>query len=93
MKRELKYLQQDLEKFEAERPRYVNRPPQLRMFEAALKKLKDRIIQTNCSMLAIQGVMMDETMQGRSMQLMRYVITWLLRLVAPHRNFPVQGLR
>lgn len=40
--------------------------------------------------MATQGVLLDELSQARSMQFMRYVIVWLLRLVSP--GFPQKSL-
>jgi ubiquitin conjugation factor E4 B len=40
--------------------------------------------------MATQGVLLDEVAQARSMQFMRYVIVWLLRLVSP--GFPKKPL-
>jgi len=58
------------------------------MFEAALKKYKDQIERGYCVLHATRGVLLDELLQARSMQFMRYVIVWLLRLVSPGSNFP-----
>jgi ubiquitin conjugation factor E4 B len=41
---------------------------------------------------AIQGILLDDLSQQRSMQLMRYVIVWLLRLVAPDSQYPRKQL-
>lgn len=62
------------------------------MYEAHLKKLKDQVERGHCTILAIQGVLLDELTQARSMLLMRYVIVWLLRLVSPRLDFPRQKL-
>jgi ubiquitin conjugation factor E4 B len=37
---------------------------------------------------ALQGVLLDELTQSRSMLLMRYVIAWLLRLLQPNSRYP-----
>ncbi len=41
---------------------------------------------------AIQGVLLDELTQARSMQFMRYVIVWMLRLVSPKVEYPKQEI-
>lgn len=61
---------------------------QLTIFDAHVKKIKDRIEKGHCTVHAIQGVLLDETTQARSMQLMRYVVVWILRLVSPGTKFP-----
>lgn len=42
--------------------------------------------------MATQGVLLDDVSQARSMQFMRYVIVWLLRLVSPGVNYPRQAI-
>lgn len=61
------------------------------MFENAVKKYKDAIERAHCTILATQGVLLDETTEGRAMQFMRYVIVWLLRIVSP--GYPQQKLK
>lgn len=42
---------------------------------------------------AVQGVLFDDLNQARSMQFMRYVIVWLLRLVAPDSDYPRKNIQ
>jgi ubiquitin conjugation factor E4 B len=42
---------------------------------------------------ATQGILLDETSQQRSLQLMRYVIVWMLRLVEPQSQYPKQQVK
>ncbi len=63
------------------------------MFEAHMKKYKDQIDRGLSYKYAVQGVLLDDLSQARSMQFMRYVIVWLLRLVTPGLDFPRQSLR
>ncbi|KAL6706155.1 Ubiquitin conjugation factor E4 [Coniothyrium glycines] len=93
LQKDVKWLKKELVKMEAERPKYMTNPVQLAVFDGHLKKVKDQIERGECSILAIQGVLLDETTQARSMQLMRYVIVWLLRLVTPGSTFPKQELQ
>lgn len=44
--------------------------------------MKKTIDDTWCTIHATNGVLQDETTQSRSMQFMRYVIVWLLRLAS-----------
>lgn len=64
--------------------------PQLAMFENTLRKLHDAIDKGLSYKYAVQGVLYDDLSQARSMQFMRYVIVWMLRLVAPPYNYPQQ---
>ncbi|KAF4314115.1 ubiquitin conjugation factor e4 [Botryosphaeria dothidea] len=91
LQKDLKWMERELEKFETERHKYAHNPAQLTLFENALKKYKDAIERTHCTILATQGVLLDETIQGRAMQFMRYVIVWLLRLVSP--GYPQKPLK
>lgn len=58
------------------------------MFEASVKKYKAQLEKGQCVVHATQGVLLDDLMQARSMQFMRYVIVWLLRLVSPQQSYP-----
>jgi ubiquitin conjugation factor E4 B len=93
LQREVKHLKKELIKMEAERHKYASHPMQLSIFEGHVKRTKDSIERGQCSILAIQGVLLDETIQARSMQFMRYVIVWLLRLASPGTDLPKQELR
>ncbi|KAM5455766.1 Ubiquitin conjugation factor E4 [Microsporum audouinii] len=85
-------MQSHIDRFELERPRWASNPPQLRMFEEALKKYKDRLELGMALEYALQGLLLDELWQSRSMQFMRYVIVWLLRLISG-RNFPKESIQ
>ena len=51
-------------------------------FDEAVAKYKRQIDTTWSVWHATQGVLMDDLMQARSMQFMRYVIVWLMRLAS-----------
>jgi ubiquitin conjugation factor E4 B len=93
LQKDVKWLHKELAKMETERHKYATNPMQLQVFDSHVKKVKDQIERAQCSILAIQGVLLDETTQARSMQLMRYVIVWLLRLASPGTTFPKQELQ
>lgn len=93
MDRELKQMAKQIEKFETERHKYVNNPMQLNLFENALKKYKDQHDKGLSYKYAVQGVLLDELAQTRSMQFMRFVTVWILRQVSSHRQFPQQPLK
>ncbi|TID15671.1 ubiquitin conjugation factor E4 [Venturia nashicola] len=88
IKRRMKHLERQLKEFEEERPKFAHSPQQLAMYESAMKKYKDRLDNDKCRVHAINGVLLDDVTQQRSMQLMRYVMVWLLRLVAPGSEYP-----
>ncbi|QDS76610.1 hypothetical protein FKW77_007692 [Venturia effusa] len=88
IKRRMKHLEKQVKEFEEERPKFAHNPQQLAMYEAALKKYKDRLDNDKNRVHAINAVLLDDVSQQRSMQLMRYVIVWLLRLVAPSSEYP-----
>jgi ubiquitin conjugation factor E4 B len=91
--KELKYLEKQVAIMEADRPKFERFPPQLAQFDRALQKYKDKIDSGYSYKYAVQGVLLDEPTQTRSMQFMRYVIVWLLRLGSPDRSFPEKPLK
>jgi ubiquitin conjugation factor E4 B len=93
LEKEMKYLTKELAKMETERQKYTTNPMQLAVFDNHVKKMKDQIERGQCSALATRGVLLDQTIQARSMQFMRYVIVWMLRLVSPNSNFPQSALQ
>ena len=83
LQRQIKHLEKQIEKFEKERHQYAHNPVALQQFDNALKKYKGQVEQGHCIIHATRGVLLDEGTQARSMQFMRYVIVWLIRLVSP----------
>jgi ubiquitin conjugation factor E4 B len=53
-----------------------------------MKAFTEKLEASRCVLLALQGVLLDELSQQRSMHLMRYVIAWLMRLVEPGVDYP-----
>ena len=92
MDRELKHMNKQIEQFETERHKYINNRAQLDMFDKALKKYKDQYDKGLAYKYAVQGVLLDEQSQTRSMQFMRFVTTWLLRQIHPNGTFPAEKL-
>ncbi|OAL70661.1 hypothetical protein A7D00_4989 [Trichophyton violaceum] len=90
--RHIRDMQSQIDRFELERPRWASNHVQLRMFEEALKKYKDRLELGMALEYALQGLLLDELWQSRSMQFMRYVIVWLLRLISK-RDFPKEQVQ
>lgn len=89
----LKRMEKHVEEIELDRHKFVNDAARLRLFDAQIKKFKEKIDQGLSYKYAVEGVLLDELSQGRSMQFMRYVIVWLLRLVAPGQIFPKEDLK
>ncbi|PYH93723.1 hypothetical protein BO71DRAFT_326916 [Aspergillus ellipticus CBS 707.79] len=87
LEKDLRHMESTINKFELERHRWVNNPAQLRVFEDALKKYKDKLDLGIALKYSLQGVLFDDQWQARSMLFMRYVIVWLLRVVSG-TNFP-----
>ena len=86
--KDLKRMEKHLEEIELDRHKFVSDPAKLRMFDNAIKKQRDQVDKGLSYKYAIQGVLLDELTQARSMQFMRYVIVWLIRLVAPGHAYP-----
>ncbi|KAL8719577.1 MAG: hypothetical protein Q9225_003429 [Loekoesia sp. 1 TL-2023] len=92
LEKDLKRMEKHIEEIEIDRHKWINNPVQLRMFDNAVKKYKDQIDKGISYKFAVQGVLLDEPMQARSLQFMRYVIVWLLRIVS-RSNFPKQPIK
>ena len=93
LEKELKRMKKHIEEIELDRHKWVNDPVRLRLFDEAIKKYKDRFDSGTCYKYSIEGVLLDELTQARSMQFMRYVVVWLLRLVSPEHDFPKVPLK
>jgi ubiquitin conjugation factor E4 B len=87
----VKRMEKDLQGFEADRHKYANDPRYLARFDAHVAKIKRTIDETWSTIHATTGVLLDDLTQARSMQFMRYVIVWLLRL-ASNQNVPQEQL-
>lgn len=87
LEKDLKHMESTINKFELERPKWAGNPAQLRVFEQALKRYKDKLDMGLALKYSLQGVLFDDQWQARSMAFMRYVAVWLLRLVSGV-NFP-----
>lgn len=93
LEKDLKRMEKHIEEIELDRHKFVNDANRLKMFDAAIKRFKDKVDEGLSYKYAVQGVLLDDLSQARSMQFMRYVIVWLLRLVTPGQNFPKQALK
>ncbi|KAJ5699179.1 hypothetical protein N7493_012087 [Penicillium malachiteum] len=91
LEKDLRHMESTITKFELERHRWAGNPMQLRVFEQALKKYKDKLDLGLALKYSLQGVLFDDQWQARSMLFMRYVTVWLLRLVSG-KNFPKEKI-
>ena len=91
LSKSVKRMEKDLQAFEADRHKYINDPRYLARFEAQVTRIKKTIDDTWSTIHATTGVLLDDLTQARSMQFMRYVIVWLLRL-ASKQNVPQEQL-
>lgn len=91
MRRTIERYEKDLEQFEAERHKYVNDPRYLQRFEDHVTRIKKMIDDSWSTYHATNGVLLDELSQARSMQFMRYVIVWIMRL-ASRKQLPTEQL-
>ncbi|KKY18884.1 putative ubiquitin fusion degradation protein [Phaeomoniella chlamydospora] len=89
--KELKHMQKSLDQFELDRHKFVNNPAHLQAFETTLKKYKDQLDKGLSYKFALSGVLLDETIETRIMQTMRYVIVWLFKLVT-EGTYPKENL-
>jgi ubiquitin conjugation factor E4 B len=86
-----KRMEKDLQAFEADRHKYQNDPRYLARFDEHVRRIKQQIDEMWSTYHATTGVLLDDLTQARSMQFMRYVIVWLLRL-ASKQNVPQEQL-
>ncbi|KAF6238103.1 hypothetical protein HO173_003737 [Letharia columbiana] len=93
LEKELKRMRAHLKEIELDRHKFVSNPVRLNIFENAIKKYKDQIDKGMSYKLSVEGVLLDDLTQARSMQFMRYVIVWLLRIVAPGQDLPKRPLK
>lgn len=93
LEKDLKRMEKHIEEIELDRHKFIDDPLRLRMFENAVQKYKDQIDKGLSYKHAVQGVLLDEQNQQRTMQFMRYVIVWLFRLVTPTSQYPKEPLR
>ena len=92
LEKDLKRMEKHLEEIELDRHKFINDPMRLRLFENAIQKYKDQVDKGISYKYAVQGVLLDEQMQARTMQFMQYVIVWMFRIVAPNANYPKQKI-
>jgi len=90
--KDIKFYQKYIAQMEAERPKFANNPAQLAVFEVSLKRHTDLLDKSVSLKYAIEGVLLEEKMQSRSLQFMRYVAVWLLRVASQSSYSPDKPL-
>lgn len=92
--RDIKFYEKHIARMEAERVKVANRPRELAMFEISLKRHTDVLEKSISLKYTMEGVLLDEKMQSRSLQFMRYVSVWILRVASQtdYRPRPDQQL-
>ena len=93
LEKHLKHMEKQIAAIEADREKFARNPTQLAVFERTIGKYKAEVDRGLSYKMAVQGVLLDDLTQTRSMQFMRYVMVWLLRLVSPGQSYPKQPLK
>ncbi|KAJ4424226.1 Ubiquitin conjugation factor E4 [Gnomoniopsis sp. IMI 355080] len=91
--KDIKFYEKHIKKLEAERLKFINSPAQLAMFDVGLRRHTEVLEKSISLKYAIEGCLFDEKMQGRSLQFMRYVSVWLLRVASQTDYKPDQELK
>lgn len=91
--KDIKFYEKHLKSLEAERVKFANNPQQLAMFEIGMRRHTDVLERAMALKFAIEGCLFDEKMQGRSLQFMRYVSVWLLRVASQSDYKPDRPLQ
>ncbi|KAJ5176245.1 uncharacterized protein N7482_002122 [Penicillium canariense] len=87
LEKDLRHMESTIHKFELERDRWAGIPTQLRIFEQALKKYRDKLDLGLALKYSLGAVLSDKEWQSRSIEFIRHVAVWLLR-VASGVDFP-----
>lgn len=93
LEKDIKYYEKNLAMMEAERPKLANRPDQLRLLDETVKRHTTVLERAISMKYAIEGVLLEQKMQSRSLQFMRYVTVWLLRVASQSEYTPDKPLR
>lgn len=89
----IKHYEQEIRKLETERPKFLNNPQYLAVYDAGVRRHTDVLEKSISLKLAIEGCLYDEKMQALSIQFMRYVTVWLLRVASQTDYKPSQELQ
>ena len=93
LERDIKYFDRQIGLMEAERAKLNNQPNQLALLETALKRHLGVLERSMAVKYSIQGILFEKKMQSRSLQFMRYVTVWLLRIASQTEYTPDKQLQ
>ena len=91
--KDIKFYNKNLAAMENERHKLAHRPDQLRQLDAALIKYTAVLEKAMSLRFSIEGVLLDDKMQARSLQFMRYVTVWLLSVASQSEYRPDRPLK
>lgn len=91
--KDIKYYNKNLAAMENERHKFANHPNELRQLDLALVKYTAVLEKAMSLRFSIEGVLLDDKMQARSLQFMRYVTVWLLRVASQSDYKPDRELK
>ncbi|KAK4451827.1 ubiquitin conjugation factor E4 [Podospora aff. communis PSN243] len=93
LEKDIKFYEKNLALMELDRAKLANRPDQLRLLEETLRRHTAVLERAMAMRYAIEGVLLEQKMQSRSLQFMRYVTVWLLRVASQSEYTPDKPLR
>lgn len=80
LEKDIRHMESTIARFESERHKFAStNPMQLRMFDQAVQKYKEKVDLGLALKYSLQGVLFDEQWQARSMLFMRYVTVKICR--------------
>jgi ubiquitin conjugation factor E4 B len=93
LEKDIKYYEKNVAIMEAQRPKMANNARLSAQLEDSINR-HVRVLESSMSLkFAIEGVLLDEKMQSRSLQFMRYVSVWLLRVASQLPYSPGKPLK
>ncbi|KAH6613488.1 ubiquitin elongating factor core-domain-containing protein [Chaetomium tenue] len=91
--RDIKHYEKNIAMMEGERHKLVHRPDQLRVLDEAVKRHTAVLERAMAMKYSIEGILLEQKMQSRSLQFMRYVTVWLLRVASQTEYTPDKPLK
>lgn len=91
--REIKHLQKVEKEVAEQMKKFEGNPVQLALARRQQERINNVIDKTMALRYSIEGVLTDTTMQTLSLQFMRYVTVWLLRVASGSDYVPGQKLK
>ncbi|KAI1340018.1 ubiquitin conjugation factor E4 [Xylariaceae sp. FL0016] len=90
--KDIKYVERVLKQMEDELPKLQSDPLRLQMAKHQIQKYTDALEKYIALKYAIQGVVQDESLQTTSLQFMRYVAVWLVRVASGTAYVPGKSI-